>query len=475
MRRTAAAGPRDAALAALLEIERAGLSAKDALEAELRRQTLGEADRALATALTYGVARERRALDEVLRRHSRRAPERLDPTVRAILRLALYQLRSLDRIPPHAAVYEAVEQARRHAPPGAERFVNAVLRSVLREAGSPAAAGAEAGSGTGPGPGAGTAAASGRLADEARRLASAHSFPVWIVERWLPRYGPAATEAMLAALNRPPDVTLRVNRLRATVDEVRESLEREGVAVEPARLFPEHALRVRRTRGLARLEAFRRGWVQAQDESSMVAAAALGAQPGELVLDVAAAPGGKACQLAEWMGDSGRVVANDADPHRAALIRENAGRLGLTSVEVLCGDARALPERFAGAADRVLADVPCTGLGVLHRRPEARWRKRPSDPAQLSRLQLELARAAADCLRPGGVMVYSTCTTEPEENEEVVARLLAERPDLALDDLRPHLPPALRGEPSAARGWLLLLPHRHGVDGFFVARLVRRG
>lgn len=469
MRNAELCGPRDAALAALLEVERSGLSAKEALEAQFRRQAMGDADRALATALTYGVARERRALDEALKPFSRRPLDRLDPVVRAILRLAVYQLRSLDRVPPHAAVHEAVEQAKRHAPRGSEGYVNAVLRSVLRAAGSPGeavdAGAAPAGAG---------ATRPSREVDAARRLAATHSFPLWIVERWLSRYGTTETEAMLRAANEAPVVTLRVNRRRATVAQVRESLEREGVEVEPARLFPDDALRARRTRGLARLEAFRRGWIQAQDESSMVAVAALDPRPGQLVLDIAAAPGGKACHIAERMDDRGRVIANDSDPSRAEHIRENARRLGLASIEVATVDARRLPERFAGAADRVLADVPCTGLGVLHRRPEARWRKRPDDPRALSGLQYELAAAGAACLRPGGVMVYSTCTTEPEENEQVVARLLAERDDLALDDLRPHLPPSLRGEPSAARGWLQLWPHRHGVDGFFIARLVRR-
>ncbi|MBX6351026.1 MAG: methyltransferase domain-containing protein, partial [Clostridia bacterium] len=316
-------------------------------------------------------------------------------------------------------------------------------------------------------------------ADPADELARRYAAPAWIVRRWLGRYGRERTEALLSAFDRPPGITLRVNRVRATVRDVVASLAQDGVAARPGRLFPDDCVRVERPGRLDRLTAFRRGWVSVQDESSLLAVKLLlppapGGPPARLVVDVAAAPGGKALALAEAIFGEGRVLANDRDPRRAEAIRRDARRLGLANVDVRVGDARRLPAALSGAADRVLADVPCSGLGVLHRRPDLRWRRRPEEIPRLSRLAFAIARSAARLLRPGGVMVYSTCTTEPEENEGVVTRLLAALPELALDDLRPHLPPALADEPSARHGWIQCLPDRHGVDGFFAARLVRR-
>lgn len=463
-------GARDAALAALLAIEGRGIDPKRALHEALGAASLAEADRALATTLVYGVTRERRALDAWLAPHAKRKAAAMDAVTRNALRLAAFQIRSLDRVPERAAVHEAVEQAKRLGPPGAAGFVNAVLRSALRGDIDGARTGGEA---AGPRRGGPTGAATGAATSAAARLARRFSFPEWIVRRWLPRYGRDETEAMLSFFNRPPVTVLRVNRTRASVADVIASLAGDGVVAEPGRLFPDEAVRVPRSRGVGRLRSFRDGWVTVQDESSLVAVAALDPHPGQLLLDVAAAPGGKATYAAERMAGRGRVVANEREAGRAERIRENAARLGLANVEVHVGDARRLPGEFGGAADRALADVPCSGLGVLHRRADARWRKHPDDIGRLASLEFDLALAAAACLRPGGVMVYSTCTTEPEENQDVVARLLAARPDLALDDLRPYLPGALRQEPSARDGWLQLLPQRHGVDGFFLARLVR--
>lgn len=444
------AAARELALKALYSVDVRGAFASLALEDVFRHHPADRRERALATELTYGACRRLNTLDFRLGRASRRALSQLDPWTRNNLRLAAYQLFYLDRVPHAAAVHEAVELAKRFGGGGAPGFVNGVLRQLLRtrdEAAFPDPA-----------------------ADPVGYLSLAESMPAWLVRRWLDRYGYEATGALLACMNVPAPTVIRANRLRITPGDLAERLRAEGVVCRPGRCVPE-ALVIKGYPALEELAAFREGLFQVQDESSMLAAHALNPAPRQLLLDVAAAPGGKTTHLAELMGNTGRIVANDPQTRRLRLIRENCRRLGITCVETREGDGRTLPEAFEGKAAGVLLDAPCSGLGVLHRRPDARWRKSEEDIARLSRLQGELIEAAARCVAPGGTLVYSTCTTEPEENSQVVEGFLARHPAFAPDDLAPHLPPALQAE----AGWQLqLLPQVHGTDGFFVARMKRR-
>ncbi|MDI3270564.1 MAG: 16S rRNA (cytosine(967)-C(5))-methyltransferase RsmB [Bacillota bacterium] len=435
-----AAPARRWAYEALYKSETMGQDPRIFLEELWEEGEAQASDRALASALVQGVWREKKVLDARLSPFLR-GP--LDLPVRIILRMALYQLLYLSRIPPRAAVHEAVELAKAYAP-RAQGLVNGVLRSFLRRHPSP------------------------RL-----NLPVEEAFPQWLVAKWHEELGEGETRALLEALRRLPETVVRVNRRKATLEEVRASLLAQGVEVKEGKLFPKEALRLQRTRGLRRLEAFQKGWIAVQEESSMAAVAALDPQPGERVLDVAAAPGGKATSMAEKMGDSGEVVANDSDRERLRLVEENAERLGLKNLTYTSYDGRHLPTEWAASFDRVLADLPCSGLGILHRRGDLRWRKTRDQIPHLQRLQKEILQGVLPVLRPGGVLVYSTCTVSRPENQKVV-EFLTEEMDLQLEDLRPYLPPALREEPSAPYGWVQLLPHRHGTDGFFIARL-RKG
>jgi 16S rRNA (cytosine967-C5)-methyltransferase len=402
-------------------------------------------DMALLRELCTGVLRWRGRLDWVLAQFLRTDIGGLTPWIRNVLRLGAYQLLFLDRVPDSAAVNECVRLARRYGHAGTAGLVNGVLRAVARQKADLTYPDAEA--------------------EPARFLSVFCSHPEWMVERWLERYGFEETKALCAANNRRPTTTIRGNRLRGTRDELIRALGGSGIVAHPHPLVPDFA-EVPEPEGLFDTSLFRQGWFQAQDPSAGLAVLLLDPQPGERVLDMCAAPGGKTTHIAEKMRDSGQVVALDIHALRLARVEENAQRLGLHSITVLETDA--LDYGGEGRFDRVLVDVPCSGLGVLARRADARWSKRDADITPLAELQLALLTRAASCVRPGGVLVYSTCTIEPEENEAVVEEFLETlRGDFELD-----WPGPILSDLTSAR-YVRTFPHHHQMDGAFAARLRR--
>lgn len=444
---------RRVALEALLAMA-GGRFAGDALDEAMaaHRQPLSRADRALATEIAYGVARRQGTLDYYLGHVSRRPLGKLDRPLLQILRAALYELFFLDRVPDRAVVHQAVEAARLHGGEGAARFTNGVLRNLLRQRE------------TIPVPQAGE--------DPEGYLAIVHSHPRYLVRRWLARFPFQEALALCQANNRVPPLTIRVNRLRAQPHEVQEELAAAGVTAQPGNWLPE-ALVLEGTAGIgpAHLPNFQNGHYTFQDEASMLVSRVVAPQPGEKVLDACSAPGTKTTHMAELMGDQGRVVAVDIDPHRLAKVTEGARRLGLAAVEARPMDARDLPRHYDAQFDRVLVDAPCTGFGTLTRRPDLRWQKQEEDIAALARLQGEIVAAAAQVVKPGGVLVYTVCTNEPEETYDIVRAFLAGQGNFAPDALAPYLPEPLVSD--ARDHQLMLWPHRHGTDGFFMARMRR--
>jgi 16S rRNA (cytosine967-C5)-methyltransferase len=436
------------ALEVLVRTETTDAYADRLLDSLGQRAALDTRDRGLATELVLGTLRWQRRLDWALARASRRPLEDLAPWVRALLRLTVYQLEFLDRIPPRAAVHEAVELAKARRSPGTAAFVNGVLRAL---AGEPR-----------PWP-----VPTAESAVEA--LALRTSQPTWLVERWVLRYGPAEAEELALAMNATPPVVVRANTLRLSVDMVAAALRAAGVGPAPTRFAPE-GFSLERPGDLRALRPLREGSAAVQDEAAMLVGHALGPMPGETVADVCAAPGTKTTHLAALMGNRGRIVA--ADPHagRLGLLREACARLGATIVEPRLADVQTLATDLGAVCDRVLVDAPCSNLGVLRRNPDGKWRRHPGDFETLVSAQARILEAAAVLLRPGGVLVYATCSLEPEENEEVVAKLRARRPDMVPDPLPPAVPDACRAAPAVLR----MTPHRHGSDGFTAHRLRRR-
>jgi len=439
--------PARAVAAHVLErVERDAAFADVALEVELARRRLDPRDAGLATELVYGVLRWQRYLDWMLAPHSRRPLDGLDTRVRVALRLAAYQLVFLERVPRFAAVSEAVALARGR--PGAAAFTNAVLRAFTRRGGR--------------------AHEPALPPDAVDALAIRCSFPTWLTARWVARHGAAEAEALMRALNERPALGLRANTLRTDRDALAARLAREdGVATRPARWAPE-GLVAERAGTPGGWGAFIEGECVVQDEASMLVARLVDPAPGELVADVCAAPGTKTTHLAQLMGDRGRILAFDPQPGRLARVAEVARRLGVSIVETLDGSAEALAPQWRAACDAVLVDAPCSNLGVLRRNPEVKWRRRPEDIGGAAARQAGILDAAATMVRPGGRLVYATCSLEPEENDEVARDFLADHAGFTLAP-PPSFPVALD-----AGGFLRCRPHVHGTDGFTAVRFRRR-
>jgi len=384
-------------------------------------------DRALAMALAYGTVQRRATLDHVAAQLTERPLNRLDPPVLAALRLGLFELLYLGGTAEHAAVNENVELVKR-ARPHAAGLVNAVLRRATRE-----------------GP-----EILERLDDDTPEAAAIfRSVPAWLASQWWEELGPDEARALLRVVNEPAESALRVNPLVTTVAEVVAGL---PVPSRPAPGLPE-GLVLEGPFDVQSSELWHAGAVQPQSRASMLVSRMLGPRPGERVLDLCAAPGGKTTHLAALMEDAGEVVAVERHPGRASALERTVARMRTACVRVEVGDA-AVP-RADGPFDRILVDPPCSGLGTLRSRPDLRWRARPEATGELAALQAQILAAGAQALTPGGTLVYSVCTISRAESEDVIAGFLREHGDFALDE---HVQ---------------LLPHRDRTDGFFIARLRR--
>jgi 16S rRNA (cytosine967-C5)-methyltransferase len=433
---------RASAYAVIVRVFEEGAYADRALHGEAARRQLPPRDRALAMQLAYGTVQRRATIDHVIEKLAGRPIGKLEPGVRAALRLGVFQLVYLDRVPAHAAVGESVELAKAGSRGGAT-LVNAVLRRAAREARALVEALPDA---------------------TAAEAALRHSHPLWIAELWFDALGAGTARALMAAGNEPAEAALRANTLRISVEDLRERL---PVASHPADRLPE---------GLvvdAPFDAFasplwEAGLFMPQSRAAIAVARALRPVAGDAVLDLCAAPGGKTTHLAALTGNAGRIVAVEHHPGRADALRRTAARMGATSVEVRTADATDPQER--GAYDRVLVDPPCSDLGTLASRPDARWRKDAATADALAPAQRQILDAGAQALRHGGVLVYSTCTISPAENERQIDAFLDRHPDFAPDDLPSDLP--VWDHPTVPR-FLQTFPHRDGTDGFFVARLRR--
>jgi 16S rRNA (cytosine967-C5)-methyltransferase len=433
---------REVALQALVEYPASG-KPDEVLDGLLRRYGLERRDRALATQIVSGTIKWRLRLDHIIKHFSRKKRV-VSPVILNILRMSVYQLLFLDRVPDYSVTDEAVRMAKAEGDAFQARYVNAVLRTYLRQKDSVEYPAIER--------------------DPVKHISIVYSHPPWLIRRWLARYPAPEVVALAAANNRVPLTGLRVNLLRAKRDEVISMLVESGAGiVDTESLVPEH-IYIRGAGAIDAGPAHERGLFQVQDAGSALIGHLVSPEPGQTLADVCSAPGGKCTHLYELSGGRARVMAGDLILERLVKVRENVRRLGHEGVYPVVADARRPP---LVDADAVLVDAPCTGLGVLARKWDLRWAKREADIARLAAYQREILLGAAGAVKSGGVLVYSTCSIEPEENEKVVDAVVAEAGDLKLEDIRGLVPDSV----VYRHGMMQTLPHVHGVDGLFGARL----
>ncbi len=440
---------RELAFSLLYRVANDGAYANLLLDKELSSNDLTRQDAALITQLVYGVLRRQAALDHMIGQFLTRPLNKLPLKILLILRLGVYQLYYMDKIPASAAVNESVKLAKKHGHEGTVRLVNGVLRKI--------AASLETISWPDP------------AENMVKYIAVTESHPVFLVERWLAELGPEETMALCQKNNETSPLTLRVNTLQITKGEVLAELAALGIEAKEGLWAPD-AVILQGGNAPGSLAIFRQGKVLVQDESSQLAALNLAPPPGGKVLDLCAAPGGKTTYLAQLMEDSGEIRAFDVYPHKIALIEENCRRLGVHIVHAALGDAAVLNRELLDWADAVLVDAPCSGLGVLGRRPDARWQKSPALICEMALLSGKILDNAAAYVKKGGRLLYSTCTLTHEENQDNVAAFLKNHPAFHLVPL-PALPKAWQAEGAAM--WQIW-PQRSGTDGFFLALLERK-
>jgi 16S rRNA (cytosine967-C5)-methyltransferase len=438
--------PRQLAFLALREIYQKQAYTDIALDRVLRKVELSSADRSLVGELVYGVVRRARSLDVLIDRLGRKKAAQQPPDLRIILHLGLYQLRYLDRIPESAAVNTSVDLAKANSYQKLAGVVNGLLRQYQRLAvdGDPLLL----------------------PADPIQRLGISYSFPDWIVEIFVQQFDIEETEQILSWFDRTPAIDLRVNSILSSIDEIESVLASAGVKVSRVYKLPQ-ALRIVGGVGkISELPGYEEGWWMVQDSSAQLVTHLLDPQPGELIIDACAAPGGKTTHIAESIEDEGTVVAIDRSANRLRKVAENASRLKLKSIQIHAGDSRKI-DKFQQIADRVLLDAPCSGLGTLHKRPDLRSGK-PEKIEEIIAIQTELFEEAATWLKPGGSLVYSTCTLNRAENEDIVKSFLTNHADWTIQSPPSHFPALDLLTPE---GWIEILPHRHDMDGFFMVKL----
>jgi 16S rRNA (cytosine967-C5)-methyltransferase len=451
------------ALSVLVESVQSKEGVEALFDRALTRTPLDSRERGFALELTYGVLRRLRTIDWRLEPVLDKPLPRLPVTVQMLLRLGAYQMLFLDRVPQSAAVNESVKLAKVQMPKLKRDWsglINAVLRSLIREPTPPWPSISE---------------------NAAKALAVRHSVPEWLSQRWIERLGIAGAEGACEQTSLVPPLTIRVNRLKIRRDEFLTQLQRGGIKAKPTSISPV-GLTLEESRPVSSLPGFAEGRFYVEDEAAQLIPPLLDAKPDHVVLDACAAPGGKTSQLAEFMQDTGVIYAVDRTSSRLDLLRNNCRRFGIKSVIPVMSDIRQ-PSAWQRSMkqsgspiefDRILVDAPCSGLGVLRRHPEAKWRKDSEAFTRHHHLQIQILASVAPCLRPGGVLVYSTCSTEPEENESVIEQFLKTHAEFRRESVGPWLPQA--GQQFITdQGDLFTMGNRLSMDGFYAARVVKMG
>lgn len=423
---------RFSAIKTVYAVQSQGAYSNVALAQILRQEKLSDLDRRFCTELVYGTIKVGASLDWKISKYVNRPLDKIDAKILAVLRVGMYQIFFLDRVPNSAAVNESVEIAKKFCGIGASKFVNGVLRSAVRE----------------------PQKSEFPTDDSVESLALRTFHPAWLVKLFVEEFGLDTARKICATNNMEPPLCLRVNFLKSNRTEILDALKKFGATAEPSKLVPEGII-CKSHGALDSFKPLKIGMCQVQDESSMLAAHWLNPAENDFVIDCCAAPGGKATHIAELMKNRGRIIAADIYETKLQHIKENLQRLGIKIIEPLLLDAREIGNKFYNQADKVLVDAPCSGLGVIRRKADLRWKKSFEEIAELPKLQAEILASAANAVKIGGTLIYSTCTIIRRENEEIVENFIKSNKNFRIAEMKNFL------------------PHIDGTDGFFIAKLVR--
>ncbi|MFA9463874.1 MAG: 16S rRNA (cytosine(967)-C(5))-methyltransferase RsmB [Velocimicrobium sp.] len=441
---------RELVLDVLIEVLENGGYSNVVLHNMLKKyQYMDKQNRAFLTRLSEGVIERCIEIDYVINSFSTVKVKKMKPVIRAILRMGTYQILYMDQVPDSAACNEAVKLAKKKGFGNLKGFVNGVLRSIARQ----------------------KEALKWPQKGSKEYLSVMYSMPQWILDMWLEEYDYPTVESICKGFFEEKKTTIRVNTNKITIDDLRNQFDKEEVTVEAGRYLP-YALYISNYNYLSGLSSFKEGLFQVQDESSMMIAQCAGIKEGQVILDVCAAPGGKSTHAAQLLNETGQVIARDLTEYKTGLIEENVNRLGLKNVTIQCQDALSPDHASKESADIVLADLPCTGLGVIKRKGDIKYKTEREDVDSLSKLQRDILSVVTDYVKPGGVLIYSTCTINKYENMDNVTFLL-DNFDFELETLVPYLPEKLKKD-SKEKGYVQLLPGVDETDGFFLARLRKR-
>ncbi|MGD9677860.1 MAG: 16S rRNA (cytosine(967)-C(5))-methyltransferase RsmB [Vulcanibacillus sp.] len=446
---------RELALEVLTKVDKEKAYSNIQLNQSLQNANLSRLDINLATEIIYGTIQRLNTIDWVIQKYLKNDIKELELWVKNLLRLSVYQIIYLDRIPSHAIVNEAVEIAKKNGHKGIASMVNGVLRNIIRTE---------------------TKIKIPEILKDYEKITIEHSHPEWIVKKFINEYGLCETEEICRENNKAPFNSIRVNTLKITREKMIGLLKNElgdDTVITPSSLSKE-GIRIKGSGNLATLSLYEEGFYSIQDESSMLAVDALDPKPYMTVLDATAAPGGKTTHIAEKMQNKGRIIASDIHRHKIKLIEEQKKRLGIDIIETVCIDARDLHKEYGAIFDCILLDVPCSGLGVIRRKPELKWTKSIDDITKLIKVQQNILENVSSLLKPGGILVYSTCTMTKEENQDMIYRFIKKYPEFKLDKLLSTLlSESINQKIDTSEGMLQILPHYFHTDGFFISRMVK--
>lgn len=442
---------RTLAVKILTRVERTDSYLEKLIDYEIKTEALNDYDKSLLNEICHGVIRWMRRLDWFLNGFYRGQWEKCMPEIKNTLRVALYQILFLNKIPDYAAVNEATEFVKRISTQKHADVVNGLLRTIIRtkeELIYPT-----------------------REIDEVKYLGIMQSHPNWMVKRWIQRFGFDEAEKLAESNNKRPILTIRINTLKTSKEDFLKSLAEKNIVYRFCK-YADNFVTLRLMSKIYLDEDFIKGSYAIQDESAGIVSLLLNPRPDDVILDMCAAPGGKSTHMAQLLNNRGRIIAVDKYDAKIKMLKTNAERLGVTNIEFVQDDAAEFTEEIITSQkfDKILLDAPCSGLGVLSKKPDIRWKREIDDIIGLSKMQRRLLENAANYVKDGGVIVYSTCTTEPEENWDVVKDFLAAHPEFVIDDASRYIGKDLVN----ADGCIETFPHRHNIDGSFAARLVKK-